>query len=106
MDLIVAPHVPIKGFFGRLALDVLQLPLLPFLEQRVLEHQIVVLLLDFVKVVHVELYGRRRTWRTKLEKLPCRKYLGRISRVNATTSFTTKPTPSFSQLIIYSNSGC
>ena len=102
----MAADVPIEGLFGCFSLDVLELTLLTLPEKRVFEHQVVIVLFDLVKVIHVELNEGRSTWRTKLEKLPWRKYLGRISRVKATTSLTTKPTPSFSQLIMYSNSGC
>lgn len=72
--------------FSSLATDEFQVLLFPLAEKRVLEYETFVFLFDFVKVVHVELGKGRGTWRTKEEKLEWRKYLGRISRVNETTS--------------------
>ena len=44
-----------EHLFGCFPLDVLELGLLSFPEERVLEDKIVVLLLDLVEVIHVQL---------------------------------------------------
>lgn len=44
-----------KHFFGCLPFNLFELPLLPFPKQRVFEDQVVILLLNFVKIIHVKL---------------------------------------------------
>ena len=51
----MAANVTTEGLFGGLALDVFELPLLSFLEKGVFEHQIVIVLFDFMKVIHIKL---------------------------------------------------
>ena len=51
----MSANVAIKGLFCCFAFDVLQMPLLTFLEERVFEYQIIIVLFDFMKVIHVEL---------------------------------------------------
>ena len=70
-------------------------------EQRVFEDEHIVVLFDFVEVVHIELGDRKCTCLTKEEKLECRKYFGKISLVKETTSVTAKPMSSLSQQIIF-----
>jgi hypothetical protein len=81
--------------------------LLALAEKRVFEHQAVVLLFYFVKVVHVQLsLDELVTCLTKEEKLECLKYFGSISLVKESTSWIINPTLLLSQEIILSYYGC
>lgn len=100
--------LPVKAYslFGGLTLDESKLLLFSSAEKGVLEDKHIVILFDFVEIVHVELVDLKGTCLTKEEKLEWRKYLGRISLVKETTSMTANPTSSLSQHIIFLFSGC
>ena len=105
---IIVVHSSMKtsNFFGCFSFDKPQFGLFSFAKKRVFEYKHLVILFDFVKIIHIELNTMIHTCRTKEEKLECLKYLGRISLVKATTSITAKPISSLSQQMIFLFSGC
>ena len=95
-----------SNFFGCFSFDKSQFGLFSFAKKRVFEYKHLIILFDFVKIIHIELNTMIHTCRTKEEKFECLKYLGRISLVKATTSITAKPISSLSQQMIFLFSGC
>lgn len=89
-----------------LPLDESQFLLLSSAKLGIFENKHLIVLFDFMEIVHVELHTSPATCLTKDEKLECLKYLGRISLVKLTTSMTTNPISSLSQQMIFLFSGC
>lgn len=103
---LVESFVTACNFLSSLSFDKPKLMLFSPAEEWILEDQHLIILLDLVKVIHIQLHTPSSTCLTNDEKLECLKYLGSISLVKLTTSITMNPMSSLSQQMIFLFSGC
>jgi hypothetical protein len=88
-------------FFRCFPFDKSQFLLFPSTKQWIFKYKHLIVLFNFMKIIHVELSDEYFTCLTNEEKLECLKYLGNISLVKLTTSVTMNPTSSLSQHMIF-----